>query len=139
MAKIEDLADEKSVLDALYMSAGLGKVCFAGVDTDRTNLNEKTKLFVEKIGRDSAVEWLGRYLTVVSSDKDNCAITAQLSDGIPFKGDCYEIELTKKGKRLLGADLYLKVELLPAKGVIIINGQEKVIDDEYDLVIDFHD
>lgn len=138
MAKIKKLTDERIVLDAIYLSVAKKEVCFAGFDTRKTNLNEKTELFVKKIGREDAVKWLERYLTI-SSSEENRVITARLNGGIPFKGDCYEIKLTRKGKQLLGADLYLKVEFLPAKGILIVDNREQVIDDEYNLVFDFHD
>ena len=140
MAKIKDLTNIDSVLNAIYMAVYTGEIKLAGVDCDTQLFNDKTAKYCDRTfagSKKKVLEEISCFLTVVSDGE--ATVTPMLAGDIPLKGDCYEIKLTKRGKAVLKKDLYFKAALIPKNGVVVTDNGIKVIDDEYIIVVDFHD
>ena len=142
MAKIKDFDSDIAVLNVFYKEAFIGGVLLAGVPEDcardfraGSRFNDKTKVFVDKIsGRTKAMELLGKFLGVFASRKEQTL--DRLYGSSLFQLDvCYQIKLTKREKEFLGRDLYLKFAFLPVE----VDENSICLNDEYVIVVDFHD
>ncbi len=141
MAKIKDFDSDAVILNALFKEAFIGDVLFAGVPEDcakdfraGTRFNEKTKLFVDKIGgRPEALKLLGDFLGVFASRKEE-KLERLYGSNLLQLDVCYQIKLTKREKEILGRDLYLKFAFLP----MAVDENSVCLNDEYVIVVDFH-
>ena len=155
MAKIKSKSDGAIILAALYQEAARKEkddILFAGVDGGCATIgdtkkgefkgffNGKTLEFSKKIGNhEDLKKSLCDFLKVASSGGGDFRYS--LANGYMGQLDCIIVTLNKKGYKLLGRDLYLKVSIIPKNGVIINwKGEEiGVRDDEYVFLVDFHD
>lgn len=163
MAKIKDFNNLESVADAFYGAAGMAALdltrpldqkmgddlLFVHLpeDTRKDNragikhFNDKTKDFSLKIGgRSKLVGKLGGFLNVAS--KYGYEVIVLEGDDNIYKqlNYCYRIKLSRKGERELREDLYLKFSFLPKEIILDDFGREAgVVDDEYWILVDFHD
>ena len=154
MAKIE-VFDIQDVENALYAAVGAAffgsddtedDLLFAGIDCRKDPraaffFNEKTKLFFEENfkERKEMVKLLGEMLMTAAPRQGK--LTKLFGDDKPSTLDvCYQLKLTQKEKKALGKDLYLKFALIPKELILDDFGKEAgVKDDDYYLIIDFHD
>ena len=150
--KIKDLYNGESIKDGFYAAVAIAALAqnkykddllFAGVDKDKDSraraydektgqrgfFNTKTEEFASKMfndNRNKLVALLGEYLGYASNETP----TFKQGDKEAMKIDAWEIKISKKSKKILSRDLYLKIALLPSN-----NG----VTDDYCFLIDFHD